>query len=202
MFSAIGRLGCQLQIELPVNESMPDDAKFHDPCTHATYNLAGRFIGGFTNNASGPLIDYESTGEPIVPELDIKRHTRIPPHQYLSDDTLLIGLSDIDSLPSISLSEELLFSDSTPTETLLQATAFNDLSKAKAAIEAGANVNSPGVLRETTASLPLLRAVLYCSFEMVELLLKHGAVVGEDEKKYAIDNERYDVSNLFNTYSK
>lgn len=196
VFEAIGRLGCKLQMELPVDAGIPGDAKFYDPCTYATYNLAGRFIGGYANGSNGVIADYDSTGEPIVPELELRPHTRIPPHQYISDDILSIGVSDLDVLPQLSLSEDSLFSGLTPTELLLQATAFNDLSRARAALKAGANVNAPGVFRKTTGSLPLYRAVVSSSVEMVELLILHGATPGEDEIDAAVNNNRRDVSRL------
>jgi len=189
-------------MEMPINAGMPDDAKFYDPCTYASYNLAGRFIGGFIDGANGALEDHDYTGEPIVPELEPCPHTHIPPHQYISDDILVIGVSDFNALPQIILSEESLFSGLTPTEILLQATAFNDLSRAQAAVKAGANVNSPGIFRDTTGSLPLLRAVLYSSVEMVELLILNGAVPGEDEKKASTLYNRQDVNKLLETASE
>lgn len=179
VFDALGRYGCTLQMELPMNASMRDDAKFHDPCVFGTYDLAGRSIAGNTDG----------------------KHIRIPPHEYLSDNILSLGVSDFDGLPQISLSEESLFSGLTATELLLQATAFNDLSRAQAAIKAGANVNAPGPMPRTTGSLPLLRAVLYSSTEMVELLLLHGATPGKNEIEYAIDYDRRDVSRLLDEAS-
>ena len=179
VFNAIGRFGCMLQMEIPMNASMRDDEKFHDPCLFETYDLAGPSITGNTDG----------------------KHIRIPPHKYISDDILSIGVSDFDSLPQISLSEDSLFSGLTATELLLQATAFNDLSRAQAAIKAGANVNAPGPIPRTTGSLPLLRAVLYSSTEMVELLLSHGATPGKDEIEYAIDHDRRDVSRLLDEAS-
>jgi len=174
VFEAIGRYGCMLQMELPINAGIPDDAKFYDPCIFGVYDLAGRSISG---NTAG-------------------KHIRIPAHEYLSNSVLSIGVSDLNVLPRLSLSEESLFSGLTPTELLLQATAFNDLSRAKAAIKVGADVNAPGILRETTGSLPLYRAVLFSSVEMVELLLLHGATPGKDEIKAAINRDRRYVSRL------
>lgn len=193
---SLGKYGCELQMDTPVNQWQSSDAKFFDPCTAIAYDLAGRDTRGsyYVKRTAKP--GEEPTGEPIVPEIELYPHVVIPPHHYISDDTLVLGVSDVDSLPHISFSEESLFSGLTPTELLLQATAFNDLNRAQAALSAGADVNAPGPFRDTTGSLPLLRAVTNSSIKMVNLLLSHGAVPGEDEKRFAIDNERYDVGAL------
>lgn len=193
---AFGQYGCELQMEIPTHQRLPSDTKFYDPCTNIAYDLSGRDTRGSYFVKQRAKQGGEPTGEQLLPEIEIYPHTVIPPHHYLSDDTLVFGVSDVDALPQISLSAESLFSGLTPTELLLQATAFNDLNRAKNALSAGADVNAPGPIRDSTGSLPLLRAVLYSSMEMVNLLLSHGAVPGEDEKRFAIDNERYDVSAL------
>ena len=60
----------------------------------------------------------------------------------------------------------------------------------------GADVNAAGNFPET-GNLPLLRAVLYCLIELVELLVSEGAVAKSDVFERAERLGRTDVTALF-----
>ena len=182
----LGKMGCALQFEFI--RTKIDGAVFFDPCTGDQYDSSGRFLD------QGAKTFSLHTGEKISSN-PITAGLRIPPHRYKSDGTLIIGVADINMLPEISLSKNALYSGLKPTEKLLVATAYNDIEIAQSAIKKGANVNPPGVVPET-GSLALLRAVLYSSDDVVELLLSHGAVPGIDEIQWAERKERFDVVKL------
>lgn len=196
VFESTGRYGCKVQMEIPSYLQKANGAKFFDPCTGDLYDLAGRFID------TGAVVVFQGSGRTITPEPQVFPRLRIPPHQYKSDRNLSIGVSDIDALPEILFSEEELYFGLTPTETLLQATALNDLSRAHGAVKAGADVNSPGVASDSTGSLPLFRATLYSSVDMVEFLMAHGAVPGKDEIYWAKKLNRHDVIRLLEASRK
>ena len=191
VFIPYGRLGCTLTENLPSNLNKENGAWLYDPCFNQVYDLTGQFL-----DQQGALYSLE-TGELIVSDREVFPRTEIPPHRYTAARTLEIGVSDIHSAPDVSLSEERLFSGLTPIDTLLKATSFNDIERARAAIKDGADVTTPGGgIPDPDVSLALLRAVFFSSSEMVELLLSHGAVAHENHIKEAKRRYRHDVTEL------
>jgi len=190
VFTPLGRLGCALQTEVPVaGRPVLDGAVLFDPCNGYQYDSAGRFL---SRKAKQYL---PSNGAIIRSENSISRRLETPPHRYTSDGILVVGVEDINNLPEIPVSREELYWGLTPTETLLAATAFNDFPAAKSALRDGADINSAGNFPET-GSLALLRAVLYSSIELVELLLCEGAVAKSDVFEWAERLGRTDVTAL------
>lgn len=190
VFTPLGRLGCALQTEMPVpGQLVLDGAVFFDPCSGYQYDSAGRYL---SRRAKQYL---PSNGAIIRSEFSISRRLETPPHRYTSDGILVVGVEDIHKLPEIPVSREELYRGLTPTETLLVATAFNDFPAAESALGDGADINLAGNFAET-GSLALLRAVLYSSIELVDLLVSEGAVAKSDVFEWAERLGRTDVKEL------
>ena len=192
VFKPAGRHGCALQLEIPSYAKRVEGALLFDPCFGDQYDSAGRFID------QGAKTYSLHTGKRLRSDSSIFPRQKIPPHRYKSEDILIIGVSDINMLPEIALSKEEIYSGLTPTETLFTATAYNDFETAEVAIKGGADVNSPGDFPEI-GSLPLLRAVIFSSVDVVELLISHGATPNTDELEWAKRVGRTDVIELLTT---
>ena len=196
VFSPLGRLGCRLTMQLPPDMDSTTGAWLVDPCFNQIYDFTGQFL-----SQSGAIF-WMNTGEPVVSDRETFPRTEIPPHRYRKDGTLVIGVADITATPEISLCEVELYSGLSPTEVLYQATAFNDIERARSAIKQGADATSnAGFIPDPKVSLALRRAVYYSSVEMVELLLSHGAVPTEIEMDGAKIYGREDISKLLDAAS-
>ena len=192
VFSPTGRLGCSVQFDMLPHVTRVEGGVLFDPCSGDQYDSAGRFID------QGSITRSLQNGKIIRSDASISPRLEIPPHRYTPDKTLVIGVADINILPEISISKEEIYSDLTPTETLLAATAFNDIDVARSALRDGADINPPGTGPET-GSLALLRAILYSSTAMVELLVTQGATPHLDEIDWAERLDRADVIELLNS---
>jgi len=187
VFNPVGRLGCSVQLKPPPHMIPVQGAVFFDPCYGDQYDSAGRFID------QGAKLFSKETGEIIRSNPKIFPRLTIPPHHYKANGTLVIGVTDVDSLPKFSLQKDELYSGLTPTKKLLTATAFNDLNSVIEAIKDGADVNVSG---NEPGSLALLRAVLYSSPDMVELLISKGAKSSAEILAWAERQDRPDVAKL------
>ena len=197
VFEPLGRFGCMLTEQIQSNVENVKDAWLFDPCFGQTYDLNARFL-----SQRGAIFN-RNTGEPIAVDHKALPRTNIPPHRYTTDRTLVIGVEDIAEAPEISLSVNKIYFGLKPIDALFEATSFNDIERARAAIEEGADVTTPGGGNPIPeVSLALLRAVYYSSTEMIELLLSNGAIPHEEHVFAATIVKRHDVKNLLESFSE
>ncbi len=148
--------GCVLTYQSPENRKN-SNAAFYDPCTGATFDVAGRIVKGIlTGNGAGNPASY---------------NLYIPPHRFKNDTVLLIGLAESQKLPQIGVPKERRYLGKTPTEKLLTACRYNDLETVKLALKEGANTNYYAIGKGS----PFDAAIIGSSMKIIELLIANGA---------------------------
>lgn len=125
---------------------------FLDPCSNETYDLAGRI---FKN-----------------PRRQQFWNIFIPPHQYLDEDTLLIGLGDPPrQISSTNYAPKIDYESMKPVPRLVEAAKRGRIDIVKQLLDNGLNVEShigPGVT-------PFLEASAKGHNKIINLLIEHGA---------------------------
>ncbi len=148
--------GCVLTYQSPENRKN-SNAAFYDPCTDASFDVAGKIIKGvLTGNGAGNPARY---------------NLYLPPYKFKNDTTLLIGLIEGKKLPEIHVPKERRYLGMTPTEKLISASKYNDLETVKSALKEGANAS----YYVAGKGSPLDAAIIGSSIKVVELLIANGA---------------------------
>jgi ubiquinol-cytochrome c reductase iron-sulfur subunit len=148
--------GCVLTYHSP-NNSKSSNAAFYDPCTGATFDVAGRIVKG--------ILTGKGAGNPASYNL------YIPPYKFKNDAALLVGLTEPKELPEINVPKERRYLGNTPTEKLITACRYNDLETVKLALKEGANASYYAAGKGS----PLDAAIIGSSIKVIELLIANGA---------------------------
>lgn len=169
--------GCVLHF-IPSKDRESNHVVFHDSCVDADYDSAGRaFKRMLTNRALG---------------LQARFNLDIPPHHFLSDSELVIGIPPTQDIPSIKINIADRYINKGPTEKLITAALFNDIETARRAIREGAITNYfvQGI------GSPFDAAVLGSSMELINFLVKNGARPTPNSRRAAALINRQDVLKL------
>jgi ubiquinol-cytochrome c reductase iron-sulfur subunit len=125
---------------------------FLDTCSNETYDLAGRIFKNSRRQQFWNLF--------------------IPPHQYLDEDTLLIGLGEPPrQISSTNYAPKIDYESMKPIPRLVEAAKRGRIDIVKQLLDDGLNVESyigPGVT-------PLLESSTKGHNDIVQLLIEHGA---------------------------
>lgn len=150
-------IGCSTQYVPIADEHAPADWRggFIDPCRSDRYDLAGRVLKGHTFINNWNLL--------------------IPPHVFVDDHTLVIGLGDPPrAVPTTDFLPAIDYPALAPLERLIVATRYGRLDIAQDVLRSGVDVNG----RNTKGITPLFEAVVQDHAEIAELLLSSGASPG------------------------
>lgn len=148
--------GCVLTLQSPEKRENKNYA-FYDPCTGASFDVAGRVVKGkLAGNGGGKPASY---------------NLYIPPYQLKNDTSLLIGLTESKNLPEIDVSKNRRYAGMKPTEKLITACRYNDLEIVKLALKEGADVNYYAFGKGS----PIDAAIIGSSINIIELLIAGGA---------------------------
>ncbi len=148
--------GCALSV-LHEGEKPKEDVRFHDPCTNARFDAAGRIFVGKLRTPNG--------------ERSARFNIAIPPYEILEDGQISLGVSGDREIPEVSLTPSEMYPDSRPTKILIAAAAHNDIDMARKALSDGASVNYFAI----GEGCPINAAVIGGSLELVRMLVAHGA---------------------------
>ena len=132
---------------------------FYDECSHQSYDLAGRVL---KLNSSVPALNLY-----------------IPPHQYIDDHTLMIGLGEPPRpLPTTDYAPTINYSTLAPAERLITASRYGRFDVVK---EALGKVSADA--QDASGNRALVIAALKGHDQIVQYLLAHGASVNLPNKK-------------------
>lgn len=148
--------GCALSLATPEKRDA-EGVLFYDPCVGASFDGAGRILKGkLTGGAAGASAMY---------------NTFIPPYMFRKDNTLIIGLRDVNKLPELQAVRERRYLGMAPTEKLITAARYDDLDTVRLALKEGADAEYyvPG------KGSPLDAAIIGSSMEVIKLLIANGA---------------------------
>jgi len=147
--------GCALALA-PPGDRAGTSVVFHDPCTDAAFDAAGRVF------SRTPSTDASQ----FPPILNIA----VPPYQ-VDGHHVLLGPAAGQALPPLRFSKAELCERRSPTQSLICAARYNDIESVREALSAGADVNyfRPG------EGSPIDAAIIGSSIEVIDLLLEHGA---------------------------
>jgi Rieske Fe-S protein len=123
---------------------------FHDPCRDVFFDLSGRVLKGHKQSAHLNLL--------------------VIPHRFLPPSSLTIGLQG-NTAPRFDFRPYINYTTLTPAARLLAGAEFGELDQVKAAVTAGANVNS----KNKDGFTALLMALLEGSYPVSRWLLENGA---------------------------
>jgi len=147
--------GCRLSLTDSSNKSTAD-ALLYDPCTGYLFDSAGRILKeGLIKRPDSALRKFNAY---------------IPPHR-IEGNTLIIGISNLETLPELNADISTAYLCTTPTEKLITAARYNDLANVKLALEEGADAN----FYKQGQGSPLDAAIIGSSMEIIELLIANGA---------------------------
>ncbi|MCK9200398.1 MAG: hypothetical protein M0P59_00380 [Gallionella sp.] len=139
--------GCMLTYQSS-EERPKSTAIFHDPCSGASFDTAGRILKGTQTSYNLYLL----------------------PYKFINKTTLSIGLNNSMTLPEIRTPARA-YPEMTPTERLITACRYNDLEAAKQALKDGANAN----YFEIGKGSPLDAAIIGSSMKVIDFLIANGA---------------------------
>lgn len=171
--------GCVLHF-MPSKNWESNHVVFHDSCVDADYDAAGRaFKRMLTNRALG---------------LQASFNLHIPPHRFISDSELVIGIPPTQDIPPIKINIADRYINKGPTEKLITAALFNDIEAARRAIREGAiaNYHVEGI------GSPFDAAIIGSSMELINLLVQSGARPTPNSRRAASLINRQDVLKLIN----
>lgn len=196
VFVPIGVYGCLLQREFYGPIHIREGTMLVDTCHSHQYDVAGVAVG--SNAVTYPV--FTTSGQKQDASTSFPVRLRIPPHEFISDDTLVVGVADIDELPNIELVKEDIYGELTPAATLRTATAYGDIEMAQQAIKNGASAMTEISLGTTKTNLALSNAVDFGPYELVELLVREGARPNQWDIESAARHQRTDVLELFEQF--
>lgn len=133
---------------------------FYDECSHQFYDLAGRVL---KLNSSAPAWNLY-----------------IPPHHYVDDHTLMIGLGEPPRpIPTTDYVPSIDYAVLTPAERLITAARYGRLDIVKESLSKGVSVDT----QDASGNRALVIAALKGYDQIVQHLLAHGASVNLPNKK-------------------
>lgn len=166
--------GCALVWVKPRDRTSKGEI-FRDPCTGAQFDAAGRI--------------FKSELSTVAGKRDAWYNLAVPPYRVEKSGKLVIGPTPSESIPELNFSHDELYLDKTPTKLLMYAARYNDMETVKAALKAGANVN----YFKLGEGSPIDAAVIGSSMEIIELLVKHGAMRTPNTINAALFLGRYEI---------
>lgn len=128
-------------------------------------------MGGVWFDVAGKVLKGELSGPPGQPKQPAVFNLFVPPHHYISNSRLAIGLPATAVLPDIDGFIKRNYVGLNATEKLIAAASFNDVAEVKSALEAGAKAES--FLPEKGS--PFDAAITGSGMDILELLIAKGA---------------------------
>jgi Rieske Fe-S protein len=133
---------------------------FYDECSHQFYDLAGRVL---QVNASVPAWNLY-----------------IPPHRYVNDHTLMIGLGEPPRpIPTTDYAPIVDYAALAPAERLVSAARYGQLDMVKETLGKGISADT----QDASGNRALVIAALRGHDQIVQYLLAHGASPNLPNKK-------------------
>lgn len=129
------------------------------------------WLGGFFDTCSGRA--YDLTGRVFKKGVNGKAwNLYIPPHQYVDDETILIGLGEPPrTLPTKDFAPEIDYNNLDKVSRLHEAAKWGRLDIVSTLIKEGMSVDTPAY----NGVSPLLVAIMAGQYDIVSFLLEQGA---------------------------
>ncbi len=145
---------------MPVGQPPSWAGGFYDECSHQFYDLAGRVL---KLNSSAPAWNLY-----------------IPPHHYVDDHTLMIGLGEpLRPIPTTDYAPDVDYAILAPAERLITAARYGRLDIVKESLSKGVSVDT----QDASENRALVIAALKGHDQIVQHLLARGASVNLPNKK-------------------
>lgn len=171
--------GCFIDT-VPNNMRKSPGAVFYDSCSGAAFDSAGRALEGKLKGPhAGRMVTY---------------NLYIPPHKNISTSKVEIGIATNAKLPLLPNEVKPKYKNLQPTQQLLNAAKYNDLSTVKKALKSGANVN----YFKAGEGSPIDAAIIGSSMEVINLLIEHGAKETRNSRNAANFMKRTEVIKALN----
>ena len=177
--------GCSLQFQEP-DRRQEKQALFLDPCRGARFDAAGRVLKG------------ELYTPPGLPKETTRYNLFVPPHYFVSNSRLTIGLPAGASLPEFDAATLRNYQGMDHNDRLAAAAAYNDIAEVRKALKAGANASAyvPGKRN------PFDAAIVGGSMEIIQLLVANGARPTPNSRNAATFVKRQEVLELIDRLEK
>lgn len=156
-------------------------APFLDVCSGSWFDVAGRAL---KEEASMPSSRRQAANFNLF----------LPPHHYISDLRLVIGLQPSEVIPDLDPSTIRNYIGLSPTEKLIAAAGHNDLEGVKSALQEGGRAD----FFMSGQGSPFDAAIIGANMEILELLVAHGARPTPNSRRAAKFVKRERVLELIN----
>lgn len=172
---------------VPIEYRLVQSAPFLDVCGGEWFDTAGRVL-----KVAGSPAQPRSHRQPTLFNL------YIPPHYFVSDTRLIIGLPESAVIPEVDIASLRNYLGMDATERLISAAMYNDLAEAKTALRDGAKAD----FYSQGKGSPFDAAILGGSIDLIELLVAAGARPTPNSREVAEILKRNEVLKLLESFEK